>query len=190
MPEINNGRYDGLRVGTTASLGDPANSVSYVSASVMNGFKSRGFEPVSYLVKDDQRVFNFGEVTLPSRATAKSAGYDFCALEDVTIKAGEIKLVPTGVKAYMHSNEMLVLANRSSNPKKGLILANGIGIIDADYYSNANNDGHIFFAFHAIKDVEIKAGDKIGQGYFTYYLTADRDNATAQRTGGFGSTNG
>ncbi len=55
------------------------------------------------------------------------------------------QLVPTGVKAYMQPDEMLVLANRSSNPlKRGLILPNGIGIVDADYYNNDDNEGEIF----------------------------------------------
>ena len=70
-------------------------------------------------------------------------------------------------------------------------MANSIGIIDKDYYGNAENDGHIMFAFYNIKDedIEIKKGDRIGQAIFTPYLMADDDNANAERTGGFGSTN-
>lgn len=92
----------------------------------------------------------------------------------------------------MQDNEYLMLANRSSNPgKKGLILANSVGIIDKDYYGNEDNDGHIMFAFFNVKDedVKIKKGDVIGQAIFMPFLISDDDNATGVRTGGFGSTN-
>ena len=66
---------------------------------------------------------------------------------------GKPTLVKTGVKSYFGEDEVLILANRSSNPgKKGLILANSIGVIDSDYYGNPDNDGHIMFAFYNIKD--------------------------------------
>ena len=92
----------------------------------------------------------------------------------------------------MQDNEYLMLVNRSSNPgKKGLILANSVGVVDKDYYENEDNDGHIMFAFYNIKDedIEIKKGDRIGQAIFTPYLTTDNDNAEGERNGGFGSTN-
>ena len=92
----------------------------------------------------------------------------------------------------MQDNEYLMLVNRSSNPgKKGLILANSVGIVDKDYYGNEDNDGHIMFAFYNIKDedIEIKKGERIGQAIFTPYLTVDNDNAEGERNGGFGSTN-
>ena len=92
----------------------------------------------------------------------------------------------------MQDDEMLLLYNRSSNPKKkGLILANSVGVIDKDYYGNTDNDGHIMFAFYNIKeeDIEIKKGEVIGQGIFQKYLITDDDNAKGERMGGFGSTN-
>ena len=100
-------------------------------------------------------------------------------------------LIKTGIKAYMQDDEMLVLYNRSSNQKKkGLILANSVGIIDKDYYGNEDNDGHIMFAFYNIKeeDVTIKKGECIGQAIFQKYLLTDDDNAEGIREGGFGST--
>ena len=92
----------------------------------------------------------------------------------------------------MQDDEVLILANRSSNPgKKGLILANSIGVVDSDYYGNPDNDGHIMFAFFNFKDedIEIKKGERIGQGMFQKYLVTDNDIAGGERTGGFGSTN-
>lgn len=101
-------------------------------------------------------------------------------------------LVPTGIKAYMQEGEFLLLANRSSGPlKRRLILPNGIGIIDADYYNNDNNEGEIFIQLinYGLRDYTIKKGERIGQGIFLPYLVADDEQApTAQRTGGFGST--
>lgn len=134
-------------------------------------------------------------INLPVRKTKYSAGYDMEAAEDTIIpsfkKGMKPTLVKTGVKAYMGEDEVLILANRSSNPgKKGLILANSIGVIDSDYYGNPDNDGHIMFAFYNIKDedVEIKKGDAIGQAIFQKFLITDDDLADGTRLGGFGST--
>ena len=89
-------------------------------------------------------------------------------------------------------DEYFMLVNRSSNPfKKGLVLANSVGIIDGDYYNNPDNDGHFMFAYYNFfeEDLLIKKGDVIGQVIFQKYLKVDDDNASGKRTGGFGSTN-
>ncbi len=149
--------------------------------------KIRGFEIA--------KGFEDQNINLPIRKTKLSAGYDIEAAEDIIIpafKPGQAPtLVKTGIKAYMPDDEYLMICNRSSNPKKkGLILANSIGIIDADYYGNPDNDGHIMYAFFNVKDVdiEVKKGDAIGQAIFQKYLVADGDNAEGERLGGFGST--
>ena len=134
-------------------------------------------------------------INLPKRSTKYAAGYDVEAAEDTIIPAFKpgVKptLIPTGLKAYMQDDEMLCLYNRSSNPKKkGLVLANSVGIVDKDYYGNADNDGHIMYAMWNFKDEDIKVekGERIGQAIFQKYLIADNDNADAERIGGFGST--
>ena len=134
-------------------------------------------------------------INLPVRKTAHSAGYDVEAAEDVVIPSFKQGMAPTlvktGIKAYMQDDEVLMLYNRSSNPKKkGLILANSVGVVDKDYYGNPDNDGHIMFAFYNIKDedVEIKKVDAIGQAVFQKYYVTDTDEAEGERTGGFGST--
>ena len=149
--------------------------------------KVRGFEVA--------KGFEDKEINLPQRKTKNSAGYDIEAAEDVTIPSFKFGMKPTfvktGIKSYFKPNEYLMLCNRSSNPgKRGLVLANSVGIVDSDYYNNPDNDGHIMFAFYNFfdKDLEIKKGDVIGQGIFMEYLMVDDDNATAERTGGFGST--
>ncbi len=150
--------------------------------------KVRGFEVA--------KGFEDKGINLPVRKTKFSAGYDVEAAEDTIIpsfkRGNKPTLIKTGIKAYMADDEVLILANRSSNPgKKGLILANSIGVIDKDYYGNPDNDGHIMFAFYNIKDedIEIKKGDCIGQAIFQKYLIADDDSAEGERIGGFGSTN-
>ena len=134
-------------------------------------------------------------INLPKRSTKYAAGYDVEAAEDTIIPAFKpgVKptLIPTGLKAYMQDDEMLCLYNRSSNPKKkGLVLANSVGIVDKDYYGNADNDGHIVYAMWNFKDedVKIEKGERIGQAIFQKYLIADNDSADSVRTGGFGST--
>lgn len=135
-------------------------------------------------------------INIPKRQSTFSAGYDIEAAEQTTIppftKTKKPTLVKTGIKAYMEDDEYLMLANRSSNPlKKDLVLANGIGIIDKDYYENEENDGHIMFTFYNLSEQEIiiKKGERIGQAIFQKYLKIENDNITKTRTGGFGSTN-
>ena len=149
--------------------------------------KKRGFEVA--------KGFEDKQINLPIRKTKYSAGYDIEAAEDTVIpsfkKGANPTLVKTGLKAYMQDDEVLLLYNRSSNPKKkGLIMANSVGVIDKDYYGNPDNDGHFMFAFYNIKeeDIVIKKGEAIGQAIFQKYLVTDDDVAEGERVGGFGST--
>lgn len=134
------------------------------------------------------------DIHLPIRKTKHSAGYDVEAAEDVVIPAfsngQKPVLIPTGLKAYCQEDEFYMLINRSSGPKKGLVMCNSIGIIDADYYENETNDGHFYFQYYNVldHDIEIKKGDVIGQVIFQKYLIVDNDNAEGVRTGGFGTT--
>ena len=163
--------------------------------------------------------FKNKDIKLPQRATSFSAGYDIYAAEDITIPSiwevgsdiahidkfdpddtahldflsDKIKpvLVKTGIKVQMPRDNVLMLYNRSSNPvKRGLVLANGVGVIDSDYYNNRKNEGQIFGSFYnfSAKDYTIHKGDAIMQGVFNEYLIASGDNARGVRRGGFGST--
>ena len=149
--------------------------------------KLRGFEIA--------KGFEDKEINLPKRQTKYAAAYDIEAAEDCIVPAFKFgdapTMVKTGLKAYMQEDEVLFLYTRSSNPKKkGLVLANSVGVVDRDYYGNEDNDGHIMFAFYNFKDTdtEIKKGDRIGQAVFQKYLMADNDAAEGERKGGFGST--
>lgn len=149
--------------------------------------KVRGFEIA--------KGFEGKGINLPIRKTAHSAGYDVEAAEDTIVPAFKPGMKPTliktGLKAYCPNDEYYMLVNKSSGPfKKGLVMANSLGIVDSDYYGNQDNDGHFMFAYYNFfdKDIEIKKGDAIGQVIFQKYLTVDDDTAEGTRIGGFGST--
>jgi dUTP pyrophosphatase len=100
-------------------------------------------------------------------------------------------LVATGVKCRMPERTYLELNIRSSAPLKyWLMLANSVGVIDADYYNNPDNEGEIFFQIINLSPypIVLKKGDIIGQGIFKEYLTTEDDVAEGVRVGGFGST--
>lgn len=149
--------------------------------------KKRGFEIV--------KGYENKNINIPVRKTSLSAGYDIESAEDIVIPSFKVgtkpTLIKTGLKCYMENDEYLMLVNRSSNPvKRGLVLANSVGIIDADYYNNPDNDGHLMYAFYnySKEDITIRKGDTIGQAIFMKYLLVDNDSSNDERKGGFGST--
>ena len=176
--------------------------------------KQRGFEIVT--------KYQDKNINLPKRQTKKAAGYDIESADDFVVpsiwkfgilnvikfllnkgkiddaKVDEVQksikpvLVPTGVKSYMQEDEVLIIANRSSNPlKRGLAIPNGIGVVDADYYNNEGNEGELFIQLINFfpKDFHIKKGDRLAQGIFIKYLTTDDDEGgLTERSGGFGSS--
>ena len=147
--------------------------------------KIRGFEIV-------KKYKNSG-INLPKRMTKNAAGYDIESAETIEIAPGEIRLVATGIKVFMRDDEVFYIYDRSSNPRKlGAVLANSVGIIDADYYNNAENEGAIFVQLKNIREeiVKIEKGTRIAQGIFAKILLADDDESKTKlsRTGGFGST--
>lgn len=143
----------------------------------------RGFEVVS--------AYEDADINLPQRKTAESAGYDVECAEAVEIQPGEMKLIPTGLKAFMNYDEYLAIHIRSSMAiKRGLMLVNSTGIIDSDYYNNEDNEGHILIAIRNMghETVTLAKGERVAQGIFSKYLVATDDQATGIRTGGIGST--
>ena len=147
--------------------------------------KKRGFEIV--------RMYQARDIHLPQRKTSCSAGYDLEASETMVLCAHRVSLVPTGLKAYMQPDEYLGLHVRSGfSIKNQVSCINSHGIIDADYYNNEENEGHIMVALvnHSDRDVNIEKGMRIAQGIFYHYLTIDGDQAGQgnRRQGGMGST--
>lgn len=133
-------------------------------------------------------------IELPRRSTAQAAAYDIAAAVDVTVPPFQPgiapAMIPTGLKAYCQPDECYLVLNRSSGAGKGIVMANGIGLIDADYYNNPTNDGHFHVLVYNISghELKIKKGDRIAQVIFQKFLTVDNDQASGVRQGGFGST--
>ena len=147
--------------------------------------KNRGFEI--------SKGYEEKNIRLPRSKTARSAGYDIEAAADCELLPHRVTLVPTGIKAYMQPDEYLGIHVRSGfSIKQQISCINSQGIIDADYYGNPDNDGHIMVALvnHSDVVVPVTKGMRIAQGIFYRYLTADGDAAGigAERRGGFGST--
>ena len=135
--------------------------------------------------------FEKENVMLPTRSTKFSAGYDFRSMEDIVLKPGESHIFQTGVKAQMDEDDVLLVFIRSSLAiKSGLSLSNSVAVIDADYFSNPTNDGHIMIALrnNSDKEVEVRKYDKIAQGIFVKYGLTKDDCCQQERTGGTGST--
>ena len=143
----------------------------------------RGFEVIT--------AYEDKDIHLPTRKTTESAGYDLECAEAVTLAPGELKLIPTGIKAFMAYDEYLAIHIRSSMAiKRRLVLVNSTGIIDSDYYNNEDNEGHIMIAVlnYGTEPVHLEKGERVAQGIFSKYLITNDDDATGVRTGGIGST--
>lgn len=155
----------------------------------MRVFEKISFEQFKKDIKDDKKLYD--DFLCPKRATKYSAGYDFYALEDYIIKPGEVKKIPTGIKASMLDDEVLMIFVRSSMGfKYNVRLTNQVGIIDKDYYNNPNNEGHIWLSLQneANEEYKISKNTGIGQGIFTKFLLTDNDDSNDIRISGIGST--
>lgn len=158
----------------------------------------RGFEQISQKQWDNDfnniletHQVDYPKHQLPKRGSKNSAGYDFFSPINEIIPAHGTAKIPTGVKAYMQSDEVLMIYPRSSiGFKTNIRLSNTTGVIDSDYYNNPDNEGHMWIKFYnpTDEDYHIFIGDKIAQGIFTKFLVTDDDNADQDRTGGLGST--
>lgn len=149
----------------------------------------RDFEKISFNqfckdIKKDEKLYK--NYKLPSRSSKSTAGYDLFLIEDIEIKPNEIIKIPTGIKSYYEEDEVLLIVVRSSTGfKYNIRLVNQIGVIDADYYNNKDNEGHIFVKIQneGKETVKFKAGESIAQGIFMKYLTTNSDNKTNKQRG-------
>ena len=143
--------------------------------------------PVLELAKDA-----YENIKLPKRATKGSAGYDFYAPFDFTLKPGETIKIPTGIRCKMEEGWVLKIYPRSGlGFKYRLQLNNTVGIIDSDYYYS-DNEGHIMIKItndsNENKIVDVKQGQGFAQGIFVEFGITYDDDTTDERNGGFGST--
>lgn len=134
----------------------------------------------------------YSKLKKPHRATAMSAGYDFYSPFDFYLEPGMTIKIPTGIRAKMPEDYVLMIYPRSGlGFKYRLQLNNTVGVIDSDYY-NALNEGHIMIKItndsNEGKALDIKAGEGFAQGIFMQYGIVEDDDAKDIRVGGFGST--
>lgn len=134
----------------------------------------------------------YSKLKKPHRATAMSAGYDFYSPFDFHLEPGKTIKIPTGIRAKMPEDYVLMIYPRSGlGFKYRLQLNNTVGVIDSDYY-NALNEGHIMIKItndsNEGKALDIKAGEGFAQGIFMQYGIVEDDDANDIRVGGFGST--
>lgn len=146
---------------------------------------NRRIKPVARIKRIDKKI------QLPKYETKGSVGFDLAARDDMTVQPGEIKLIPSNVIIEVPKGYALILASRSSTPKKyGLMKPHGIGIIDLDYCGPKDEIKIQVYNF-TDNEIQIKKGDKIAQGLF---MRVDRvefeevDEIKAESRGGFGST--
>jgi dUTP pyrophosphatase len=130
-------------------------------------------------------------VTLPSYHTAGAAGFDLAASVGMTIQPGEVTLVPTGLIIHVPADHFLGIFARSSTPlKRGLMVANGVGVVDADY-CGPNDEIKIEVVNFTSAPVSVRPGDRLAQGVILPYVRAtwtESDATTAPTRGGFGAT--
>jgi dUTP pyrophosphatase len=131
-------------------------------------------------------------VPLPVYQTPGAAGFDLAASADVLIAPGTIALVPTGLAIEVPPGHFLGIFARSSTPlKKGLMVANGVGVIDQDYCGPADEVKIQVLNFTAAP-VQVTRGDRIAQGLFIPVVRAEWQEAAADlrdgSRGGFGAT--
>ena len=130
---------------------------------------------------------------LPIYETDGSVGFDILAREDLEIPSKEIKLIPANIIVEIPVGYMLIVASRSSTPKKkGLMPPHGFGIIDHDY-CGPEDEIKIQVLNFLDSSVQIKKGEKIAQGVFVRidkFEWEEVEEMTAETRGGFGSTGG
>jgi dUTP pyrophosphatase len=154
----------------------------------LSSLEEMGMRKFAWLSQFEEQA---SDLALPVRKTEHSAGYDLSAVERVVVPANQVVLIPTGLKVYMDPAEVLFIIIRSSLAvKQQLILANQVGVIDADYVDNADNEGHILIPLRNLgaTPVTIDRGQRVAQGIFVRYHRVDDDQPQERRTGGFGST--
>lgn len=142
----------------------------------MRDFEKISFEQFKKDVNKNEKMYN--KIKIPQRDSEATAGYDIYLLDDIEIKPNEILKVPTGLKCYFEKDEVLLLVVRSSMGfKYNIRLCNQVGVIDADYYNNKDNEGHIWIKIQneGKEKVKFRAGEAIVQGLFFKYLTTITD---------------
>jgi len=151
-----------------------------------------GAETCDMPLKESELQAAYNNITLPVRATAGSAGYDFFTPFAFSLAPRETITVPTGIRVRIAPGWWLGILPRSGHGFKYRVqLDNTVGVIDSDYY-HADNEGHILVKLTndslTCRHFELAVGAGFVQSIFLPYGITESDQAAALRIGGFGST--
>lgn len=154
------------------------------------------FEKISYTMYEKENLdinIGYAQIKLPKRATKYSAGYDIYSICDFELRPNQTILLPTGIKFDCDTDKFLFIAPRSGQGFKYKVqLYNTVGIVDADYYNNNKNEGHIWIKLYNDSPeghtLTVKQGEAICQGIIMPYFKVEGDEVDGIRSGGFGST--
>ena len=127
---------------------------------------------------------------LPEYKTDGAVGFDIYVRETTTIGPGKVELIPGNIIVETPPGYMLLIALRSSTPrKKGLIKPHGIGVIDNDYCGE-DDEIKVQVYNYTDKDVVVEKGERIAQGIFVKIDTCkwEETDEMGKSRGGFGST--
>lgn len=141
-------------------------------------------------VEDKFRYHPNADIILPTRATKHSAGFDIYLPEDIEIFQGMTYTTKLDIKCKFDDDTVMLIVPRSSiGFKHGIMLVNTVGVIDSDFYNNAENGGNIGLSLYKFGSgvTKLKAGDRIAQAIFVKYET-DGIEVNTVRSGGIGST--
>lgn len=142
----------------------------------MRDFEKISFEQFCQDIGESKELYD--NYKLPIRDSKLTAGYDLFLIQDLEIKPNEIVKIPTGIKAYFEEDEVLLIVVKSSTGfRYNIRLVNQVGVIDADYFNNKDNEGHIYVKVQneGEKIVKFKAGEALVQGIFLKYLVTKTD---------------
>lgn len=130
------------------------------------------------------------DATVPEYKTNGAVGFDLSVIEEKTIQPGETVFLQTGLVICVPDGHVLIIASRSSNVKKGIMLANSIGVIDQDY-CGPDDAIHLAIRNFGTEPYTVEKGERIAQGLLLPVTIAtfnEIQSLSAPSRGGYGST--
>ncbi len=132
-----------------------------------------------------------GDAPTPAYHTTGAAAFDLAAAADLVVQPGQLALVPTGLVFAVPDGHFMAIVARSSLAKRGLLVANGLGVLDSDYRGPAD-EAKILVLNYTQAPVTVTKGDRLAQAFVLHvprvqFVPLDHDGAETSR-GGFGST--
>lgn len=136
-------------------------------------------------------VRTLADLDVPRYHSPGAAALDLAAAAETTVAPGQLALIPTGLVFAVPEGHFLAIVARSSLPKRGLIVANGLGVLDSDYRGPAD-EARVLVLNYTDAPVTVAKGDRIAQAFVLKVPRVEfvplEHEGTEQSRGGFGST--